>query len=93
MHDLLIIAGTAIVGGLSIDLQRRMPARQRIQAGIMMLMLGWIMMLGFSGIGPSPFYAAAAVGCALVLTAILLLVPAVTRTLRGRHGANSEGGA
>lgn len=82
MEDALIVAGTALVGGLAINLQRRVPAYQLIGWGAALLTLGWIAALIMSASGPWPSPLGAAVGTGLLLTGILLIIPAWTRTRR-----------
>lgn len=82
MHDALIMAGTAMVGGLLIDLQRRLSLQQAIFAGMALVSLGWIMLLGTVKSGPFPSSTGVAIGCGLLLTGIALLLPALTRSAR-----------
>ncbi|HEX7874234.1 MAG TPA: hypothetical protein VF475_15080 [Sphingobium sp.] len=88
MHDAVTLIGTAIVGGLILDLQRRLSARQLIMAGLVLLPLGWTLMLGMSASGPFPFQAGAAIGCGILLTGIALLsLPA----FRARRATRDSG--
>lgn len=85
MHDAVIMAGTAVVGGLLIDLQRRMSARQQILIALPLIVLGWSLMLAMSASGPFPAPLGAAAGGGLFLTGIVLLVPSASRTLRAQR--------
>jgi hypothetical protein len=82
MHDVLVMAGTAIVGGLAIRLHKAMPARQLIPAGWASLLLGWIIALAMTTKGPFPHPVGAAIGIGLLLVGVLLLAPIVSTMLR-----------
>lgn len=83
--DLVIIAATAIAGGLVIDLNRRLPTRLLLGAGAAMVLIGWIVTLTMTSSGPYPHATGAAIGSGLFLAGIALLLPAARRTLRTRR--------
>lgn len=82
MDDMMIVVGTAIAGGLLLDIRRRLSPRQQIRIGVPFLLLGWIAMLCMSVAGPVPAPAGAAMGLGLFLTGVLLLVPSFPLLLR-----------
>lgn len=90
MHDALIMAGTAVIGGLLIDLQRRLSARQQMITGLPLLVIGWVLMLAMSASGPFPAEMGMAIGCGLLLTGIVLLAPSATKTFRTRRDAGEN---
>ncbi len=90
LGDLAIMAGTAIVGGLVIDLHRRLPQRLLLGAGAVLLLTGWIATLIMTASGPYPHPTGAAIGGGLFLAGITLLLPAAQRTLRSRRPAGRD---
>lgn len=85
MDDALIMAGTAIVGGLTLNLQKRLSIQQQIISGTILLILGWVVALAMTASGPFPSPIGAAVGTGLLLTGVLLLLPALSRAQRDRQ--------
>lgn len=84
MADLGIMTGTAVVGGLIIDLHRRLPQRLLLGAGAALLVIGWIATLVMTSTGPWPHAIGAAIGGGLFLAGLALLLPAAQRGLRSR---------
>lgn len=82
LADIGIVAGTALVGGLLIDLHKRLAERLVLRAGAILLLVGWIATLAMTSSGPFPHETGAAVGGGLFLTGIALLLPAAQRNLR-----------
>lgn len=80
--DIAIMIGSALVGGLIIDLQRRLPSHILIRTGATLLLAGWVATLCMTASGPFPWDMGAAIGGGLFLTGIVLLLPAVQRSLR-----------
>lgn len=85
LADFGVVAGTALVGGLVIDLHKRMCQGLLLRAGASLLLLGWIATLAMTSSGPLPNKTGAAVGGGLFLTGIALLLPAAQRSLRSRR--------
>lgn len=83
--DIGIIAGTALVGGLVIDLHKRLAQHLLLRAGAALLLLGWIATLAMTASGPFPHRIGAAVGGGLFLAGIALLLPAAQRNLGARR--------
>ena len=87
MGDALILAGTAIIGGMALNLHRRLVPARLIGAGMALLTLGWILTLAMSPSGPLPSTAGMAVGVGFLLTGVLLLAPAGARAWRNGGAA------
>ncbi|MFT3966814.1 MAG: hypothetical protein QM690_13130 [Sphingobium sp.] len=79
------MGGTAIIGALILDLQKRLTTKQQMIAGILLLPLGWIILLAMSGSGPFPMKSGVATGMGILLTAIILLLLPALRAFRLRH--------
>lgn len=90
MHDALIMAGTAVIGGLAINLHKRLPPQRLIVVGEGFLTLGWVMLLAMLPSGPLAFPAGAAVGTGILLTGVLLVAPALSRSMRERGGSGGR---
>ena len=80
--DFAIMIGSALVGGLIIDLQRRLPSHVLIKAGATLLLTGWVATLCMTASGPFPSGMGAAIGGGLFLAGLVVLLPAAQRRLR-----------
>lgn len=83
MDDALIIAGTALIGALIMDIQRRASPRLPVIAGLVCLMLVWGAMRG--GILPTALDGPSALCLAGLLLALALLLSSIPRLLRKRR--------
>lgn len=82
LSDLIIVAGTATVGALMIDLHRRLPQRLLVRGGVALVLTGWIATLIMTASGPYPHATGAAIGGGLFLAGLALLLPGAQRALR-----------
>lgn len=82
MSDVLIIAGTSIIGALLLDLQRRLSAFTRAIAGMVALCLGAAGFLGrdVDSMAQSWF----ALSTAMLLLGAALLLPVIFAPIRNR---------
>ena len=86
MHDALIFVGAAMIGGLLVDLQKRLSARQQFRAALALLPIGWIMLLAMSAAGPFPWRMGAAAGYGMMLTGMALLALPLFRLGQAKPG-------
>jgi len=82
--DATVMLSSALVGGLLLDLRRRLSTKMQIMGGGLFLTLGWIVMLAMSSGGPLPHHGGAAAGFGLFLTGVALLALPAFRAMRRR---------
>lgn len=84
--DAVVMVSSALVGGLLLDLRRRLPAKVQIIGGAAFLTVGWIVMLAMAPGGPLPHRGGAAAGFGLFLTGVALLALPAFQAIRRRDG-------